>query len=234
MTKQLSREYHKHFVVDPDLYMDISKYQPYVYSEEQSDATIERYRQMGRIYLAVMLNGEPIGSTRLHVVTPDTLYFTTGNINAYFGEAAVLPLAALYGRKPVAISPEDVRFEVSEMRRNSGEFFLQLCEVDHQTRHQRLAGVFRRNGKTAGETKRNLDLLLIHMHGSGESHHVIDRAFSHTNGAGDCCADDICAGLSVTAVTADGESGDSFILGEKFASCHRINYRATLVISTLV
>ena len=64
-----------------------------------------------KVYLS--LNGERIGSITLHVVVPDTLYFTTGNINAYFGEAAALPLAALYQRKPVAIAPEDVAFEVS-------------------------------------------------------------------------------------------------------------------------
>ena len=42
----------------------------------------------------------------------------------------------------------------------------------------------------------------------------------HGNNGRDCCADDICTAFSVTAVSGNGESGDSLILGEKFASCH--------------
>ena len=68
---------------------------------------------VGDAEVILSLNGEQIGSITVHVVVPDTLYFTTGNINAYFGEAAALPLAALYQRKPVAISPGDVAFAVS-------------------------------------------------------------------------------------------------------------------------
>ena len=68
---------------------------------------------VGDAEVILSLNGEQIGSITLHVVVPDTLYFTTGNINAYFGEAAALPLAALYQRKPVAISTGDVDFDVS-------------------------------------------------------------------------------------------------------------------------
>ena len=68
----------------------------------------------GDVVVSLSLDGAQIGSITLHVVAPDTLYFTSSNINAYFGEAASLPLAALYSRKPVAIAAEDVRFAVSE------------------------------------------------------------------------------------------------------------------------
>lgn len=61
MTQELSRQYHKYFELDPALFMDMSKFQPYIYSEEDSDATVERYKQLGRIYLAIMLENEPIG-----------------------------------------------------------------------------------------------------------------------------------------------------------------------------
>ena len=61
MTKELARCYFKSFVLDPALFTDESKYQPYQYSDEKSDATVERYHQMGRIYFAVMLDDEPIG-----------------------------------------------------------------------------------------------------------------------------------------------------------------------------
>ena len=67
----------------------------------------------GDAEITLRLNGAVIGSIVLHVVVPDTLYLTGSNLNAYFGEATPLPLAALYQRRPVAIAPADVRFEVS-------------------------------------------------------------------------------------------------------------------------
>ena len=67
----------------------------------------------GDVVVTLSLDGASIGSITLHVVVPDTIYFTSSNINAYYGEAASLPLAALYNRKPVAIVPEDVAFTVS-------------------------------------------------------------------------------------------------------------------------
>ena len=79
-----------------------------------SDDGVFTAAAVGEVQVTLSLNDEPIGSIRLHVVAPDTLYFTSSNINAYYGEAAALPLAALYGRKPVTIAAEDVRFEVSE------------------------------------------------------------------------------------------------------------------------
>ncbi len=68
----------------------------------------------GETEVSLSLNGKQIGSITLHVVTPDTVYFTRSNINAFYGEAATLPLAALYNRKPVAIAPNAVTFAVSE------------------------------------------------------------------------------------------------------------------------
>ena len=65
MTIELSRQYHKNFVLDPDLFADKSKYQPYIYSEAESDATVERYQKLGRIYMAVMLDKEPVGEVIL-------------------------------------------------------------------------------------------------------------------------------------------------------------------------
>ena len=61
MTKELAREYFSKFVMDPALFMDGQEFRPYVYSEAHADATVKRYRDMGRIYLAVLLDGEPIG-----------------------------------------------------------------------------------------------------------------------------------------------------------------------------
>lgn len=78
MTKELSRQYHRCFVLDPDLFMDMSKYQPYVYSEENSDATVERYQKLGRIYLAVMLENEPIGEIIIKYIDWEKKHCTLG------------------------------------------------------------------------------------------------------------------------------------------------------------
>ncbi|MBR7179005.1 MAG: hypothetical protein IKD27_05785 [Oscillospiraceae bacterium] len=78
-----------------------------------SDEGVFTAAGVGDVDVTLSLNGAPIGSITLHVVVPDTLYFTGSNINAYYGEAAPLPLAALYHRKPVAIAAGDVHFEVS-------------------------------------------------------------------------------------------------------------------------
>ena len=64
--------------------------------------------------------------------------------------------------------------------------------------------------------------------------YIIDGGFGHGNNSGDGGTDNVGTSLSITAVTRDGESGDSVVLGEKFAFRHSFNYRATLVISTLV
>lgn len=65
MTKSLARQYFRSFELDPDLFLDKSQYVPYVYSNDKSDAVVERYEKMGRVYLAVMLDDEPIGEVIL-------------------------------------------------------------------------------------------------------------------------------------------------------------------------
>lgn len=61
MTNELCRVYYRGFVPDPVLYMDEEKCVPYIFSEEKCDATVERHARLGRIYMAVMLEGCPIG-----------------------------------------------------------------------------------------------------------------------------------------------------------------------------
>jgi len=78
MTKMLARQYFRDFVLDPDLFSDKSKYKPYVYSEAESDATVERYRKMGRVYLAVMLDEKPIGEVILKNIDWEHKHCTLG------------------------------------------------------------------------------------------------------------------------------------------------------------
>ena len=61
MTKELSRQYYKDFEMDPDLFVDMEKFQPYFYDPHKCDENVERHQSLGRIYLAVMLDVKPIG-----------------------------------------------------------------------------------------------------------------------------------------------------------------------------
>jgi len=61
MTKELARTYYREFILDPDLFEDPSKFRPFQYSDSFSDARVDRYAEMGRIFMAVMLEDKPIG-----------------------------------------------------------------------------------------------------------------------------------------------------------------------------
>ena len=65
MTIELARQYYSEFVMDPDLFLDPKDYKPYVYSPESSDERVQRYAALGRIFLAVTLDGKPIGEVVL-------------------------------------------------------------------------------------------------------------------------------------------------------------------------
>lgn len=78
MTKELARRYFEHFEMDPVLFLDMSKFQPYVYSPEKCDATVERYQQLGRVYLAVMLDDDPIGEVILKHIDREKRCCTLG------------------------------------------------------------------------------------------------------------------------------------------------------------
>ena len=78
MTKELARQYFRQFELDPDLFADKKQYQPYIYSDEKSDATVERYQKLGRIYLAIMLGEEPIGEVILKNIDQEQKHCTLG------------------------------------------------------------------------------------------------------------------------------------------------------------
>ena len=78
MTKELARQYYRDFEMDPDLFMDMDKFHPYVYSAEKCDETVERYQRLGRIYLAVMLDGAPIGEVILKNIDREQKCCTLG------------------------------------------------------------------------------------------------------------------------------------------------------------
>jgi RimJ/RimL family protein N-acetyltransferase len=61
MSQELARRYFSGFIIDPALFMDGQEFRPYVYSEDKADEVVSRYEKLGRIYMAVMLDGDPIG-----------------------------------------------------------------------------------------------------------------------------------------------------------------------------
>ena len=78
MTKELARQYYRDFQMDPIMFVDPGKFQPYVYSDEKSDATVERHHQLGRVFLAVMLGEKPIGEVILKHIDHDEQCCTLG------------------------------------------------------------------------------------------------------------------------------------------------------------
>lgn len=61
MTNKLARIYYQNFEMDPILFDDQSKFRPYKYSAQKCDETVERHKRLGRVFLAIMLDKDPIG-----------------------------------------------------------------------------------------------------------------------------------------------------------------------------
>lgn len=68
----------------------------------------------GTVDIQLVADGEVVGSKTVTVIKrPDTLKFTKSSINATYGEAAELPLAATYENNPVTINTDDITFTFS-------------------------------------------------------------------------------------------------------------------------
>lgn len=65
MTRELCHELYKGFESDPDIYMDMSVFKPFVYSADGVNALFTRQTDPSRVYLAIMLGAMPIGEIRL-------------------------------------------------------------------------------------------------------------------------------------------------------------------------
>ncbi len=64
----------------------------------------------GSVEVYMMLEGEVIGATEMNIVVPENVYFTRTHMDAVYGANTVLPVAASYNNKPVAIKDGDIRF----------------------------------------------------------------------------------------------------------------------------
>lgn len=65
MTRDLCHRLYKNFTNDPDIYMDMAVFTPFVYDEERVNALFDKKSVPGRVYLAVMLGAQPIGEISL-------------------------------------------------------------------------------------------------------------------------------------------------------------------------
>lgn len=78
MTKDLCRRYHEGFTYDPDLFMDMSRFKTYVYSDSHADAQFHRQQDLKRVHLAVMLDQEVIGEIVLKNIDIKAKHCTLG------------------------------------------------------------------------------------------------------------------------------------------------------------
>ena len=78
MTKELAREYFRGFVVDPALFLPKQEYRPFIYTESKADAAVVRNLSLGRIHLAIMLDGKPIGEVILKKIDRRKKHCTMG------------------------------------------------------------------------------------------------------------------------------------------------------------
>ena len=62
----------------------------------------------GEVSVNLLLDGEVVGTKKLHVVTPDNVYFTKDSISVIYGRPAELPVKVVYEGKAVAFTEADV------------------------------------------------------------------------------------------------------------------------------
>ena len=66
MDRAILHEYYKDFVMDPDIFADMSRFQPYVYAPEKVDAYFDRLAsQKDRMDFLILHGGAPIGEIAL-------------------------------------------------------------------------------------------------------------------------------------------------------------------------
>ncbi|MBO6061746.1 MAG: GNAT family N-acetyltransferase [Clostridia bacterium] len=70
MTREMYHEYYREYANDPELFIDKSKFKPYVYDPGLVDFYIERQRSRGRLCFAVMLGREAIGELIVKDIVP--------------------------------------------------------------------------------------------------------------------------------------------------------------------
>ena len=61
MTREMCHRFFREFQLDMDLFMDETKYQPYVYDQDACNDYFDRHARLGRVHFAIMLNDQVVG-----------------------------------------------------------------------------------------------------------------------------------------------------------------------------
>ena len=72
MTKQLHRQFLIDFTNDPELFEDMAQFSEYRYRKAAADARWQQQQELGRIHLAILLNGDPVGEVILKNIQNNT------------------------------------------------------------------------------------------------------------------------------------------------------------------
>lgn len=78
MTKELCRAYHQDFAFDPDIFMDMTHFSTYHYSQQHADAHWQRQHDLRREHLAILLNDTVIGEIVLKNIDQEKKCCTLG------------------------------------------------------------------------------------------------------------------------------------------------------------
>ena len=95
----------------------------------------------GDAEIQLLAEGQVIGSKILHVVVPDKLLFTKKNMDVIYGQKAELPLAASYNGNEVAITPADIKFELSNAAAGTMEDFEFIGNADSGLRNVKVTAM---------------------------------------------------------------------------------------------
>ncbi|MBR5283917.1 MAG: phosphodiester glycosidase family protein, partial [Clostridia bacterium] len=88
----------------------------------------------GEVTVYLMLDGEVLGEKVMNIVAPTQVYFTRTPMSVVQGNSIVLPIAARYEGKPVAINPADVKLSASQSKAGSFDgFTFTAAESDFKT-----------------------------------------------------------------------------------------------------
>ena len=71
MTRKLCHELFRSWENDESIYMDLSSFRPYIYSEDTVDRYFDSKQEPSRVMLAVMLGDRPIGEIQLKQIDRD-------------------------------------------------------------------------------------------------------------------------------------------------------------------
>jgi len=109
----------------------------------------------GTVEVRLMLEDEIVGSKNMYIVLPDTVYFTRSTMNAVYGSAVELPVAAQYAGKKVAVSESDITFSVLP---NVGSFagFKYTAPEDMTYKNVRITAALVLNNQVKGEMTVNI------------------------------------------------------------------------------